>query len=368
MEPAALVKAASEDPSNEGDIIFRLCEKIREQSQQIADLQKKCAAYESEPRDSRVKELERKLADLTRPIPLSDSLSFPPPSVSLSLSQLMELYSLMYVRMNEVLKEKEELQTNLQEEIMFSEEQSMILENLREEMDKGQDAPSEALQDQLRAKAEALAEAYAEIAKLEEEKNALLEYVEQQAVREEQTQRELSRLQSELQQSDHRIQRSDTQEELSSLRSAYEKTMLEMEDLEEQNQALQQVLGKSKELIATQEMEVKRLEDSEQQLLNLSEKHAETLRELAELREFREIEAEAQLSVLQDEHTQELQHENAALRQQVSQLQKDQVSKPPCVDKSTDAPSFLQTAALCKQQLDALSATFAVFFGTLDRE
>jgi len=400
MEAEALVKAAGNDPSDEGDIIFHLCEKIREQSQVVADLQKRIAQSEAEgtgPKDHQIaqkcKELERKLADLTRPIPLSDTLSFPPPSVSLSLSQLMELYSLLYVRMNEVLKEKEELQANLHEEILFSEEQSVILETMREEMTtaprghlRSESAQtieeSGSREDEIKAKSEALAEAYAEIAKLEEEKNALLEYVEQQALREDQTAGQLRKLSEEVkslrEENDHLrlpqspvLAGSDTQqaqEDLASLRSAYEKTMLEMEELEEHNQGLQQDLAQAASSASEKQAEVtaaaEALDKARKEMNALRLKQEETVRFLEELQDFRRSEEEANLAVLQEEHVAKLEEDNKSLRRLLSQLQSEietlHVSNPApgstCEDKATatDQDSALESALLCQRQVDSL--------------
>ena len=353
MDAAALVKAAGSDPSDEGDIIFHLCEKIREQSQLLADLQKRISQYEADPgtqKDPQLaqkcKDLERKLADLTRPIPLSDTLSFPPPSVSLSLSQLMELYSLLYVRMNEVIKEKEELQANLHEEILFSEEQSVILETMREEMasaPKTHHFHSESAQtidentdlmEQIRVKTEALNEAYAEITKLEEEKNALLEYVEKQAEREEQNAAEIANLRAELTkmseedefpQSPKVLKNGENEEkqakeDLAALRSAYEKTILEMEELEEQGQNCQLELTKTRNLVSFKEAEI---EKTAGEVETLRRKYEETVKELEELRDFRKSEEEANLSVLQEEHVLKLEEDNKSLRRLLSTLQSE---------------------------------------------
>lgn len=420
MEADALVKAAGNDPSDEGDIIFHLCEKIREQSQVVADLQKRVAQYEAEvtgPKDHQLaqkcKELERKLADLTRPIPLSDTLSFPQPSVSLSLSQLMELYSLLYVRMNEVLKEKDELQANLHEEILFSEEQSVILETMREEMttaprghlrsesaqtqeaieSKEEDSRRE---DELKAKSEALAEAYAEIAKLEEEKNALLEYVEQQALREDQTAEDLRKLREEvktLREENEQLQLPQSpvitsngahqaQEDLASLRSAYEKTMLEMEELEEHNQSLQQAQAQASSLAVAKQAEaaaaVETLEKVRKELDLLKIKQGETVKLLEELKDFRKSEEEANLAVLQEEHVAKLEEDNKSLRRLLSQLQseieglqsptasKSPPSKP-CQDEATatDQDSALDSALLCQSQAESLRLSISQLISQL---
>lgn len=420
MEADALVKAAGNDPSEEGDIIFHLCEKIREQSQVVADLQKRVAQYEAEgtgPKDQQLaqkcKELERKLADLTRPIPLSDTLSFPQPSVSLSLSQLMELYSLLYVRMNEVLKEKDELQANLHEEILFSEEQSVILETMREEMttaprghlrsesaqtqeaieSKAEDSRRE---DELKAKTEALAEAYAEIAKLEEEKNALLEYVEQQALREDQTAEDLRRLREEvkkLREENEQLQLPQSpvlasngahqaQEDLASLRSAYEKTMLEMEELEEHNQSLQQAHEQASSLAAAKQTEaaaaIESLEKVRKELDSLKIKQGETVKLLEELKDFRKSEEEANLAVLQEEHVAKLEEDNKSLRRLLSQLQSEieslqspTASKSPpsktCQDEATttDQDSALESALLCQSQVESLRLSISQLISQL---
>ena len=404
----------------EGDVVYQLCEKIREQAQQLTEAQKKCSHYETQLAENqlsaKVKDLERKLADMTRPIPLSDSLSFPPPSVSLSLSQLMELYSLLYVRMNELLKEKEELQTNLHEEILFSEEQSVILETMREEMvgsrthRRCESAQTEAeelkeTQEELRSKAEALTETYAEIAKLEEEKNALLEYVEQQAEREVSSQAEVARLQGEVNALREENQRlslpqspqlpSNSEEvrqlkdDLTTLRAAYEKTVMEMEELSDQNSAIQQVNSRSKELLAAQESDLKHcadsLEKSQKDLQLLKVKHTETLQLLEELKEFRQSEDEAQLAALHEAQSQKLEEDNKALRRMLSQLQGEieslQSSSPlksvpppqPTimgVDKSTltDEDSSTKDAVrLCQSQMAALSTSFSALLSTLDK-
>lgn len=418
MEADALVKAAGNDPSDEGDIIFHLCEKIREQSQVVADLQKRVAQSEAEGTSSKdqqmaqkCKDLERKLADLTRPIALSDTLSFPPPSVSLSLSQLMELYSLLYVRMNEVLKEKEELQANLHEEILFSEEQSVILETMREEM---ASAPrghfrSESAQtlevsqveecrkdseDEIKAKSEALAEAYAEIAKLEEEKNALLEYVEQQALREDKAADELHTLREELkslrEENDHlQLPQSpvavgsgiqQAQEDLASLRSAYEKTMLEMEELEEHNQSLQQALAQANCLTSEKEAEAmaaaEDLDKARKEMEALKLKQEETLHFLEELQDFRKSEEEANSAVLQEEHVAKLEEDNKSLRRLLSQLQNEietlhttkPVSNQICEDKAiaTDQDEALASALLCQRQVESLRLNMSQLISQLN--
>jgi len=405
MEASALVRAAGGDPSDEGDIIFHLCEKIREQSQVVADLQKRCAQYEQEGTGhlaQKCRELERKLAELTRPISLSDTLSFPPPNVSLSLSQLVELYSLLYVRMNEVLKEKEELQENLHEEILFSEEQSVILETMREELSsgpQGQHHHSESVQSQevfdsvaeenprteeLKAGGEAVAEAYAEIAKLEEEKNALLEYVEQQAMREEHTAAELNRLREEvksLREENEQFPQSpvmqrnggseQAQDDLISLRSAYEKTMLEMEELEEQNQNLQQTIAEAK-TPKTQEA----LESTQRELSSLRVKHQETLAMLEDLQDFRKAEEEADLAVSREEHVSKLEEDNKSLRRLLSDLQEEIESlhsskchilpAKPSQDQATSTDNrALEAALVCQSDVETLQVTLSQLISRL---
>lgn len=423
MDASALVRAAGGDPSDEGDIIFHLCEKIREQSLVMNDLQKRVAQYDQEGTGSanqqlaqKCKELERKLADLTKSIPLSDTLSFPPPNVSLSLSQLVELYSLLYIRMNEVLKEKEELQANLHEEILFSDEQSVILETMREEMVNGTHRHSESDQsqeafgnvaqedpraeEQLRAGTEDIAEAYAEIAKLEEEKNALLEYVEQQAMREEQTAGELRTLREELkslrEENEHlQLPQSpvishnggsaqQTQQDLVSLRSAYERTMLEMEELEEQNQNLQQAVAKASNLASFREIEVLKareaLETTQKELMALKRKQQETLDLLEELKEFQKAEEEANLAVLREEQVTKLEDDNKSLRRLLSNLQEEieslhsqntsvSTSSPtlkPTLDQTTSTDnSPFEAASACTREVEALQLTLSQLISRL---
>lgn len=172
----------------------------------------------------KIARLEQQLMSQNIKVPLADNYTFPPPTTQLTLAQLQELYSAIYYQHHDMIKEKANLEESLRSEMLACEEQRAYIEVLKQALESNlqelgltgrtiEDILSKSgamenrdntktvknnelleakslecdvlLQERsktdkhLKEAAEALQYAEEEVERLEEEKSALLDYIEQ---------------------------------------------------------------------------------------------------------------------------------------------------------------------------------------------
>jgi chromosome segregation ATPase len=153
-------------PSEEGDILSQLREKVRNQAQRLRGLEnyrvlceeriselcpghpipikpehlgampvKEEASIELSQAKQRIAKLELQLAQQQASVPLSDLHSFPPPNSSLSPNQFQELYRVIYYQFSDICKDKVNLEDSLRAEMLTSEEQRCYIEVLKQALE-----------------------------------------------------------------------------------------------------------------------------------------------------------------------------------------------------------------------------------------
>jgi chromosome segregation ATPase len=148
-------------PSEEGEVVMQLGDKIRQQAKRLTSLEQYRLLIEKRLRElspshplpvlpthlgkdvpdelqalrARVEELEAE-----QQVPMTENFTFPHPSTQLKASQLQELYQALYFKHHGALKDKAALEESLRAEMLTSEEQRTYIEVLKQAVETKMDS------------------------------------------------------------------------------------------------------------------------------------------------------------------------------------------------------------------------------------